>query len=283
MNFKLIDTHCHVHFEAYKNDMDEVIKRATNQDIAMITVGTQSDTSKKAIEVAEKYDGVWASVGLHPNHIHKQEFFDDSELSADEVSKIRTRAEVFDLDFYRELASHPKVVAIGEFGLDYYHLPPEVKKEQMVKDQIKTAKSQLKLASEIKKPIIVHCRNAHSDQYNILKDEIDEGGLSARGVLHCFTGTLEDAQKYIDLGFMISVTGILNFSKDLQKIVKELPLNSLMVETDSPYLTPPPYRGKRNEPSYVRFVAEVLAEIKEKSFDEIVEITSENAKRLFGI
>ena len=197
-NFKFIDTHCHVHFQAYKDDMDEVVQRSLDAGVGMITIGTQSTTSKGAIELAEKYDGVWATIGLHPNHLHKQEFFDDNELPPEqrEVGKIKTRSESFDSEYYATLVNHPKVIAIGEFGLDYYRIPPNVDKNQMIKDQKSSCRDQLKFASGVNKPIVIHCRDAHEDQFEILKAEIDAGGLKKRGVIHSFTGTGEDARRY---------------------------------------------------------------------------------------
>lgn len=280
MDYKLIDTHCHVNFQAYKEDLDEVIWRSLNEGTAMITVGSQINTSQAAVKIAEKYDGVWAAVGLHPNHLHKQEFIDDQEV--DELKVVKTRTEAFSHDDYLALAQHPKVIAIGENGLDYYRLP-EGDHAQMKKDQKQTVHAHIDLASGVNKPIIVHCRDAHDDQIEILKEAIEAGKLARRGVIHCFTGTLSEAQRYIELGFMISFTGILTFSKELQAVVKKLPMESIMVETDAPYLAPTPMRGKRNEPSYVKHVAQTLADIKGLTFDEVAEVTTENAIRLFGL
>ena len=278
MNLKLIDTHCHVNFSAYKDDMDAVIGRSLDEGIGMIIVGTQSDTSRRAVEVAEKYDGVWASIGLHPSHLHKQEFHDVGEFDS-----VKTRTEFFDPEFYRQLASHPKVMAIGEFGLDYYHLPPDIDEAQVHKDQINATNLQIDLATEFNKPIIVHSRDAHDDQFKILRLAVEAGKLPRRGVVHCFTGTLKDAQRYIDLGFMISFTGILTFSKELQVIARELPIESIMVETDAPYLSPVPHRGKRNEPSYVKFIAQTLADVKGLSYKQVAEQTTTNAIKFFGL
>ncbi len=282
---KLIDTHCHVHFQAYKNDMDEVVKRTLDADIGMITVGTQSSTSKSAIKLAERYDGVWATIGLHPNHLHKQEFFDNDELPPNEhvTSKIKTRSEKFDPKYYRELAEHPKVVAVGEFGLDYYRIPPEVNREQMIDDQKASVRAQLQFASEIGKPVVVHCRDAHEDQFAILKEEIDRGGLARRGVIHCFTGSAEDAERYHSIGFLVSITGIVTFAKDLQETVKKIPLEQVMVETDAPYISPVPHRGKRNEPAYVKFISEKIAELHDATIDRVAEISTNNAIELFGL
>ncbi|MFH1766844.1 MAG: TatD family hydrolase [Patescibacteria group bacterium] len=285
MNRQLIDSHCHVHFQAYKDDMDEVIARTLENGVQMITVGTQSDTSAKAIEIAEKYDGVWATIGLHPNHLHNQEFFDSDELPPEEqgTDKIKTRAEKFDIEYYKKLASHPKVVAVGEFGLDYYHLPPNIDREQMIQDQKNAAKEQLHFATEVAKPVIIHSRDAFEDQIELIKDEIAKGGLQKRGVIHSFTGTAEQAAAYWQLGFYIGLNGILTFSKELQAEVKKIPLEQILVETDAPYLSPPPFRGKRNEPWHVQFVAEKITEIKGLSFDEVAQITTANTIKLFGL
>lgn len=282
---QFIDTHCHVHFEAYKEDMDEVVQRALDGGVQMITVGTQTTTSKNGIALAERYDGVWATIGLHPNHVHKQEFFDENELPEEErpTGKIKTRSEAFDEAYYRELVSHPKVVAVGELGLDYYRLPEGQDPNQLIEDQKREAKKQIAFASQFNKPVVVHCRDAHEDQFDLLKAEIDGGGLNRRGVIHCFTGTVEDAERYASIGFKTSITGIVTFSKELQAVVKEIPLEQLMIETDSPYLTPAPNRGKRNEPLYVKDVAKVIADLKGVSLEEVAARTTETAKALFQI
>lgn len=281
----LIDTHCHVHFQAYKDDMDEVVKRSLDVGVQMITVGSQSTTSKDAVELAEKYDGVWATIGLHPNHLHKQEFFDADELPPEQqaTGKIKTRAEAFDPEYYRTLVDHPKVVAIGEFGLDYYRVPDHLDRDEVIQTQKESCAKQLAFASEVDKPVVIHCRDAHIAQYELLKAEIDRGGLKKRGVIHSFTGTVEDAQRYEELGFFVGLNGILTFSKDLQKAVKDIPLEQIVVETDAPYLTPPPHRGKRNEPLYVEFIAKLVAELHGTSFDVIADQTTQNAKKLFQI
>ena len=282
---KFIDSHCHVHFQAYKDDMDEVVERALHEGVGMITIGTQSTTSKNGIALAETYDGVWATIGLHPNHLHKQEFFDDNELSPEEqaAGKIKTRAETFDPTFYKELVQHPKVVAIGEFGLDYYRIPPGVDVDQLKTDQQAACADQLSFASQYEKPVVIHCRDAHDDQINLLANEIENGGLHKRGVIHSFTGTADEARNYHELGFLLGFNGILTFSKDLQQALKDIPLEQIIVETDAPYLTPPPHRGKRNEPAYVAFIAEKIAEIKGVPIDRVAEQTLHNTKQLFDI
>lgn len=289
----IIDSHCHVHFNAYKEDMDEVIRRTRADGVALITVGTQATTSKKGLEVAEAYDGVWATVGLHPNHLIEQEFWDDDELPPEEQAtpKIKTRAERFDLAYYRELAKHPKCVAIGECGFDYYRLPEGTDLEAIKKVQEEAVRLQFDLATEMDLPVAIHCRDAHIDQARVIREYVESGRLARRGVIHCFTGTVEEAQVYIDLGFYISFTGIITFPprktegefSALQRVVQALPLESILVETDAPYLTPVPHRGKRNEPAYVRHVAAKVAELKGISLEEVERVTTENAKKLFGI
>lgn len=285
---RFIDTHCHVHFNAYKEDMDAVVKRSLENGVQMITIGTQSSTSKNGIDLAERYDGIWCTIGLHPNHIHAQEFFDANELPESEKvesehNHVKTRSESFDSAYYESLIAHPKVVAVGEFGLDYYRLPDALTKEQLISDQKRECKEQLRFASTWNKPVVIHCRDAHEDQYHILKQEIDGGGLQARGVIHSFTGTIEDAERYHELGFMLGLNGILVFSKELQQVIKNVPLSQIVLETDAPYLTPPPNRGKRNEPKNVIDVASFLAELKGISIDQVAEQTTYQAQSLFRL
>lgn len=283
----LIDTHCHVQFNSYKNDSDEVIKRTLEKGVFMITVGTQSDTSSAGLELAEKYDGLWASVGLHPYHLHEQKFGDENEI-------VHTRTEKFDYNIFKRLAQHPKCVAIGEFGLDYFHMPENVSRDEVIREQKETVRAQFDLATELNLPVIIHCRDAYEDQLEIVEEYIRAGKLERRGVVHCFVGTQEVADKFLDLGFYISFTGIVTFpprKKDvgddglssIQRIAKNIPIDRLLLETDAPYLTPVPHRGERNEPWMVKFVAEKIAELKGIEVDEVEKITTENAKRLFTL
>lgn len=292
MPLRFIDTHCHVHFQAYREDMDDIIRRSLDAGVGMITVGTQSTTSKNGIALAEQYDGVWCTIGLHPNHLHAQEFLDENELppgikddiaEGDGPAKIKTRAERFDPEYYRALVRHPKVVAIGEFGLDYYRLPPNVDADKMKADQADAVRAQLQFATETVKPVVIHCRDAHQDQAQLLREAIARGGLARRGVIHCFTGTAEEAAMYRELGFLVSITGIVTFGKNVQEAVRDIPLDQIMLETDAPYLTPAPFRGKRNEPRYVEYVAQKVAELKGVSVDEVAKVTTENAMKLFQL
>lgn len=294
---QLIDTHCHVNFNAYKDDSDEVIKRTLKEDIWMLNVGSQSSTSERAVKIAQKYKkGVYAAVALHPLHLWES-YIDEVETG------FKTRPEKFDRDFYKSLAQNPKVVAIGETGLDYYHLPKDntaetfrfpssragtkVSMKEIIKNQKQIFREHLDLARELNFPVIIHCRDAHKDVLDILKNKKD-----ARGVIHCFTEDWKTAQKYLDLGFLISFTGLITFKlkpkqQELQnkilKVVEKIPLEKIMIETDAPYLTPEPHRGKRNEPLFVRHIAEKIAEIKNLSFDKVAKQTTKNAMGLFKL
>lgn len=293
---RLIDSHCHVHFRAYDKDMDDIIKKTLDAGVFMITVGTQKDTSRMGLEVAERYDGVWATVGLHPNHLTKQEFLDEDELPPSDAilsyekkasdaaaTIVKTREEVFDIDYYRSLAKHPKCVAIGECGLDYYRIPEGVNHDEVKEKQRATVRAHFDLASEMNLPVSIHCRDAYEEQAELIREYTQAGKLTRRGVIHCFTGTESEARVFIELGFLISFSGIVTFGKNLQEVARALALEKLLIETDAPYLTPAPDRGKRNEPWRVKYVAEKIAELKGISVEEVAQVTTENAKQLFQI
>jgi TatD DNase family protein len=276
--------------------MDDVIKRTLKKGVFMITVGTQKDTSKNGLLVSEKYDGLWASVGLHPNHLVAQSFFDDDELPPEKqtTNKIKTRTEDFDYEYFRKLAQHPKCVAIGECGLDFHRIPEEANKDEVIEKQYEVVRQHFDLATEMNLPIIIHCRDGYDEQADLVFEYTKEGKLQAGGVVHCFSGNLEQANKFIDLGLYVSFTGTITFparKKDvlidglteIQNVVKNIPLEKILIETDSPYLTPLPYRGKRNEPSYVEFVAQKVAYLKNVSVDHVAKQTTLNAKKLFKL
>lgn len=268
---KLIDVHSHLNFAAFDADRDEVIKRTLEARVDCINIGTQEATSKKAVEIAEKYIGMFAAVGMHP--IHAGEHFHDR----DEVSEEEEETGVLDADFYRSLARHDKVVAIGECGLDYFH----VKKEEDKIKQQDIFRRQIELSLEIQKPLIIHCRDAHEDLLNILKDY-----SGVRADMHFFggAGSWENVSKYLNLGFYLSFTGVVTFAKYAHHDdIRRLPLERILIETDSPYAAPEPYRGKRNEPWYVIEVAKKIAEIRSLSLEKFAEIAAQNAKNLFNI
>lgn len=253
----LIDTHTHLTDEAFDEDREEVIQRAIDAGVSvMINVGYSRETIPPTLTLAEQYDSIYAAVGWHPQQA--------KEMTEE------------DLAWLEELAHHPKVVALGEMGLDYYWdtSPKEV--------QMRVFREQIALAKRVNKPIIIHNRDAHQDVVTILREEKAQ---EVGGVMHCFSGSAEIAQACLELGFYISFGGPLTFknAKKPKEVAKTIPLDRLLIETDSPYLTPHPYRGKRNESSYVRYVAESLAELRGLSYEEICHITTENAKRLFRL
>lgn len=278
----LIDTHCHTNFSTFKNDADKVIQRSLDDGIWLINVGSQYSTSERAVHMAKKYSqGVYAVIGLHPIHLYEMEV-DEAEQGIE----FKSRAEKFDYELYKELAQDKKVVGIGEMGIDYFHLPEMVSFEEVKAKQKDIFLQGIKLAKEVNKPIIIHTRPTKNsfDAYNDVIDIIKQANYT-KGVVHCYGGNLEQAKYFIDLGLHISFTGILTFknAKNLQNIAKQIPLEKIMVETDAPYLSPVPYRGQRNEPSYVKFVAQKIAELKEISYDKVAEVTTNTARKFYGI
>lgn len=275
MKPKLIDTHTHVNFQAFRDDADIVIERSLDADTWLINAGTQFETSRKAVELAEEYgDGVYAAVGLHPIHLFEHHV-DEEETS------FRTRGEEFNADSYRDLVQRSlKVVGIGEFGLDYYRMPPGVDAMEVKKVQEEVVKQHLILAKAVGKPVMIHCRDAYDDLLGILQAHYD-----GPGEIHSFTGTWEQAKKFVDLGFYIALNGIITFDKTgrSEEVVKKLPLDKLLPETDAPYLTPVPFRGKRNEPAYVKYVAQKIAEWKGVDVEQVEKATTQNARDLYGI
>jgi TatD DNase family protein len=283
---KLIDTHAHVNFSDFKEDADKVIKNALNEDFGVILVGTDYKTSKRALKYANKYDqGVYAAVGLHPTCL------EDMVVNAKENkdnNELITKAEIFNYDNYEKLANFSKVVAIGEIGLDYSHINLKNDVDLVKKKQKEIFYQQLTLAKKLELPVIIHCRQAHDDLYRMLADFKDENKNlinrnKAWGVIHCFSGDTDLAWKYFDLGLIISFTGLITFSRQWDEVIRKVPLDKIMVETDSPYMTPEPYRGKRNEPTLVYYVAKHIANIKNISLEKVAEKTTENAKKFFGI
>lgn len=278
----LIDTHAHVNFNAFKDDADEVIRRSLAGDTFMILVGAETKTSKRALEYANKYEkGVYAAVGLHPMHTHEQE-------ARGEDYDFTTREEEFSYDVYEKLAQFKKAVAVGEIGLDYYHINVKSDTATVKQKQKEIFREQLKLAKNLKLPVIIHCRQAHDDVLEILKKfrkEHKDEMIKDRpwGVMHCFSGDEELAWQYFGLGLNISFTGLITFSAQWDNLIRRLPNDKFMIETDCPYMTPEPFRGQRNEPVLVKKVAERIAQIKNLSFERVAELSTGNAKKLFNI
>ena len=277
---KYIDIHSHVNFKVFDEDRDAVIKRALENDTWVINVGSQFSTSKRAVEIANKYkEGVYAVIGLHPIHTGAS-FHDEKELG-EGGKEFTSRGELFDKNIYRELLKDAKVVAIGECGLDYYHMD-----EKTIEKQKQAFIEQIELANEFNKPLMLHIRNnpknkninAYTDSLNILKEY-----SKIKGDVHFFAGNIEDAKAYLDFGFTLSFTGVITFTNDYDEIIKNTPLYMIMSETDSPYVAPVPYRGKRNEPSYVNEVVKKIALIKNLSEEKVAEAIITNARRVFGI
>ena len=274
---RFIDAHTHVQFAAYKDDADEVIKRSLGADIWLVNVGTQQETSQQAITFAEKYPhGVYATVGLHPVHTDKS--FHDKEELGEEGAAFTSRGEIFDFSYYKNLSANPKVVAIGECGLDYYHIKDETAKKKQKAAFIQ----QIELAAAVKKPIMIHCREAFDDLIEVLKDSSSKLQTTP-GIIHFFSGNLTQATRLLDMGFYFTFGGVVTFARDYDEIIKTVPINRIMLETDAPYITPAPYRGKRNEPFFVVEVAKKLAEIKGVGLEEVSHHTVENTRAVFGI
>lgn len=274
-----IDIHTHVNFKAFDGERDEIIERALNNGTWMINIGTQADTSRKAMELAHKYPkGVYAVVGLHP--IHTSVSHHDKQELGEEGGEFVSRGEIFDANIYREFLKDEKVVAIGECGLDYYHSEGD-----LIEKQRKAFIEQIELANEFDKPLMLHIRDAYADALEILKKY-----AKVKGVVHFFAGTSKEAKEFCDFGFMISFAGVITFppkrdgtSSDYNEIIKNIPLNMILTDTDAPYVAPVPYRGKRNEPVYVKEIVKKIAEIKNLPEEETAMAIVANARRLFKI
>jgi TatD DNase family protein len=268
---KYFDAHTHVNFVAYDTDREETILRAREAGVGMNIVGTQLDTSKAAIALAEKYDNVWATVGLHPIHTAKS-YHDEKELG--EGGKAFTsRGEQFDASAYEKLGQNKKIIAIGECGLDYYRCDESTKELQK-----KVFIEHIELANKLGKPLMLHIREAYDDALEILKAH-----AKVKGDTHFFAGDWATAQKFLKEGFTLSFTGVITFTHDYDEVVKNAPLDMLLSETDAPYVTPVPHRGKRNEPAYVTEVVRAVARIREEDLEKVAEQLFLNAQRTFRI
>ena len=280
---KYIDIHSHTNFKAFDEDRDATIQKTLDADTWVINVGTQIDTSRKAVEMAHQYDtGVYAIIGLHP--IHTGASFHDVKELGEGGAEFTSRGEVFDREEYLKLLRDPKVVGIGECGLDYFRCDAE-----SIEKQKKAFIEQIQLANEVNKPLMLHIRcgsknkeelagQAYSDALEILKKH-----ARVKGDVHFFAGDVETAQAFVDFGFTISFTGVITFANEYDAVIKAIPLDMIMSETDSPYVTPAPHRGKRCEPWMVSEVVKRIAEIKEMPESVVAEQIIKNAKRVWGI
>jgi TatD DNase family protein len=284
------DAHTHVQFAAYDTDREAVILRAQTAGVRFVNVGTQKDTSRRAVDLAEQYDGVCACVGLHPVHTSRS-FHDANEIDAGRDAKgFTSRGEIFDVNYYRELALHPKTVAIGECGLDYFHFNEDESRDAQVQKQKDAFLAQIALAAEVKKPLMIHCREAFPDLISILRSSSSVLYGKNPGVIHFFAGSVDDMRKLLDLGFSFTFGGAITFpprktetENQYHGLVRAIPADRILSETDAPYVAPALYRGKRNEPAYVVEVVKKLAEIKDISMEAMAGQIRENAARIFGI
>ncbi len=280
MTPKYIDIHSHVNFKAFDEDRDAVIRRALDADTWVINVGTQIDTSRKAVEMAHEYDeGVYAIIGLHPIHTGAS-YHDEKELGEGGI-EFTSRGEIFDKEKYLELLRDPKVVAVGECGLDYYRCTPET-----IQKQKEAFIGQIEIANEIGKPLMLHIRNNPEDKtYDAYADslEILKQHAKVKGDVHFFAGSPDVARAFVEFGFTLSFTGVVTFTHDYDEVIRQTPIDMIMTETDSPYVAPKPYRGKRNEPVYVQEITRKIAEIKGLDPEVVAETIIANAKRVFKI
>ena len=250
----LIDTHCHLELEHYNKDRDSVIQRAIQKKIKkIINIGIDLNSSKQSVALAQQYATIYAAVGIHPN--------DCATFKENDIVRLK------------QLTKQNKVIAIGEIGLDYYRMIiPKKKQEEVFQEQ-------LRLACSLNLPVIIHNREANIDILQILKKkEFD----SVTGVLHSFSGDIAFLEKILELGYYISFTGVITFPKsNYEALIKKVPLERLLLETDSPFLTPVPFRGKRNEPAYLTYIAQKIAQVKNISYEELIKTTNKSASNLF--
>ncbi|MEN9912733.1 MAG: hypothetical protein RLY66_141 [Candidatus Parcubacteria bacterium] len=255
-----IDIHGHINFPDYDKDREVAITRAQEAGVSIITVGTDIESSKQAITLAETHENMWAIVGVHPT--------DAKDITDADISVLR------------ELAKHPKVVAIGECGLDYFHSAPEdMEKQRDIFIQ------HIELANSLSKPLMLHVRNSKTGDHNAYQEAISilKDKAKVRANFHFFAGTLQDAQDIVAMNNTVSFTGVLSFARNYDEIVRSIPLKSIMSETDCPFVAPVPYRGKRNEPSYVIETVKKIAEIRNESLETVSSTIITTAKDFFKI
>jgi len=262
MKNKIVDSHCHLDFDDYNNDLDSVIHNARLNDVEyLLSISVNLEKFKAIHDITKKYKNIWCTTGIHPNNV-------PMNISDDKFDCI--------IKQLKENISKSKVVGLGETGLDYF------RESDNKSNQIKFFEGHLEISSATNNPVIVHTRNAELDTISILNNFLKKKDV--KGLIHCFTSTKEMAEAALDIGFYISLSGVITFknANDLVDIVKYIPSDKLLVETDSPYLSPVPFRGKRNEPSNTKFTLEKLAEIKNTSVEEMAKITTDNFFSLFN-
>lgn len=275
----LIDTHAHIQFQAYITDREEVIKKCYNKNMILNVVGTQKDTSQTAVRLAERYDWVYASIGTHPIHLHSTHV-DEEETS------FTSREENFEEAFYETLVRSPKVIGIGECGLDLFHIPSNVPQEEVLEKQSTVFLRHAQFAHKHQLPLVIHCREAHDQMIALIKTL----PFSITGTVHCFTSHWDHAQEYLNLGLYLGFTGVLTFPpKKLQpqiqsqliEVVQKMPLEKILLETDSPYLAPQAYRGQRAEPWMAEEQLRFIANLRGLSVYELENQIEKNTRQLF--
>lgn len=275
---RYVDTHTHVNLSAFDVDREEALARARGAGVALINIGTKLSTSKAAVLIALAHEHAYAIVGLHP--VQTTAGRHDEDETGEGGTPFISKGEVFDMDVFRELARDPKVVAIGECGLDYFHTTPESEAAQR-----EAFVAQIHLANELGKPLVLHIRNGKDSSRNAYRDvfEIIQSEAKVRGNAHFFSGSAEDAKLFLGIGFSVSFTGVVTFTRDYDDVVRYVPKDMIHAETDAPYVAPVPHRGQRNEPAYVIEVVKKLAEIRGVDEVRFSEQLLANAQTLYGI
>ena len=254
---KYFDIHSHLNFSDYNEDLDEVVQRLKDTETHTIVVGTDFESSRKAVELADKYEEIYACIGVHP--------VDDSKI-------------IFEPEKFEELVKHPKMVAIGECGLDFYH----VKKETDYERQKKLFIDQIDFAVAHNKPLMIHARDAYNEILEILEQLKKKYKNKLRGNVHFFTGEIDVAKRFFEIGFTISFTGVITFVRDYDEVINSAPIDMIMSETDAPFVTPDPYRGKRNEPIFVNEVVKRIAVVKGEDEEKFRATLVNNALSMLG-
>lgn len=265
LEYKIFETHAHYDDEWYDEDRKELLSRLLDTDISFITnIGADIETSKNSVKLSDEFERVLAAVGVHPDNIGCMEALPEEE----------------GIEMLRSLAKHPKVVAIGEIGLDYFEREPEEKNKTVRERQKYWFLEQLKLAKELNKPVVIHSRDAAEDTYNVLKDF----GYN-KGVIHCYSYSPEMAERFVKLGFYIGIGGVVTFknAKKTKETVKRIGLENIVLETDSPYLAPVPFRGKRNDSGNIKYIVEEIAGLLGISKEKVIETTFNNAVKLYEL
>lgn len=295
MHFKYFDAHNHVHFPVYEKNRNEVIAHAIDREVGMVTVGTTFKTSEEAVKIAQSFMNVWAAVGIHPAHA-SESFHDPDEMGRAAYGEMRHQAEKFNVTAFQKLAKDPRVVAIGECGLDYFRLEGEGKEIKQAQKELFV--EQIHFAHNVKKPLMIHCREtpSHSrgreafpELIEILESEKKSLHTKNAGIIHFFSGTEKEAEQLLSLGFSFTFGGVITFppkageQAPYHDLIKFLPIDRILSETDAPYVAPVPFRGKRNQPAYVTYVAKRLAGIRGITEEEMAAQIIVNTERVFRI